>query len=115
MYRGHFEGFGSGELMGWVRKVDSSQPVRLRLEIDGAPAGEYLADSFRQDLKSAREGNGRCAFFINIPRQYLDDAVHSYKLMIADPEADLDFPAKIARFARHTRYVERRSDNNSFF
>lgn len=115
MYRGNFEGFGSGELMGWVRRKASDQPVHLRLEIDGAPAGEHVADWFRQDLKEAQEGDGCCAFFINIPREYLDDKVHTYKLTITDPDAGLVFPPKIARFSPQTRYVNRKRLHKGFF
>ena len=115
MYCGNFEGFGSGELMGWVRRKGSDQPVRLRLDIDGAAAGEHVADWFRQDLAEAREADGCCAFFINVPREYLDDQVHTYKLTIIDPNADLVFPAKVARFAPHTRYVKRNRSRSGLF
>jgi len=75
--RGMFDRIELGRVCGWaVRGDDPQQRVEVEVLADGALAARGLADAFRGDLLQAGIGDGRHAFWIELPAALFDGKPH---------------------------------------
>ncbi len=98
--RGKFDGIKHNHMVGWA--VDATgQPAEIMTMIDGECVGFSKADQYRQDLENAGIAEGRCAFRIAVPEQYIDGRPHKIELWVDNGEnrigQPLDFTAGTAR------------------
>lgn len=82
---GHFDRIDeAGWAAGWARKPGSSAPVSLLVKIDDVVIGEVLADQFRPDLVVLEGTGGNCAFWFDVPEEYLDGEPHEIDIYSSD-------------------------------
>lgn len=110
--RGRIESLAKDVLRGWA--WDPTRPAdRLRVQflIDGVPPTTVVADTLRQDLKSAGIGDGGHGVRLILPAALLDDATRTVVLQVVQGDGhivDLDRrPIAFARAAALTGRVER--------
>ena len=108
MYKGRFEGFGSGEVIGWVAKDGDAARILVQLYVDDKFVLEDNSDYFRKDLFEAGIGDGKYAFYLRVPNKYFDNKVHSYEVRVRD-EARTSLGRLVAEFKPGTPYQDRSS------
>lgn len=67
--RGWIDGIVGDAIHGWAHDP-GRPPVTVRIEVDGHPIGDILANTYRADVAAAGHGDGRCGFRImtgNLP------------------------------------------------
>ena len=66
-FRGVIDGVNrSGRLFGWCRREHSTDPVELTLFVDDNPVRNFVAGLLREDLRSAKIGEGRHGFLVDL-------------------------------------------------
>ena len=77
-----------------VRQGDPNERVRLRMFVDGQPAGDVLCDQPRDTLRMLGMPEQIGGFSFEIPETYLDGTTHSLSLLFDDggalPFKDID-------------------------
>lgn len=96
--RGALDGVEEGGwAAGWARDPDSADKLTMAIWIDGAFAGDVVADRFRDDLE--RDGSGDCAFWFGIPEAFHDGAEHA--IDARDPATGRSLPGAPQTFRLH--------------
>src|SRR5580658_8994187 len=84
-WRGHLDLVRRDLIAGWA--LDEARPecpVVLRILDNGMPLGEVCAEEYREDLKAAGIGAGRCAFSFNVPGGLAPETRHLIEVRRAD-------------------------------
>ncbi|OJV15890.1 MAG: hypothetical protein BGO21_30415 [Dyadobacter sp. 50-39] len=83
VYNGAFESADCNTLRGWA--WDKSHPnaaMTVELLADGAVVATTVANTYREDLKTAGTGTGNYGFSIPVPNNLKDAQAHSYSVRI---------------------------------
>jgi glycosyltransferase involved in cell wall biosynthesis len=87
---GSLDGSVYGTARGWAFDPENPErSVAVELSVDGKPFETIAANIFRDDLMNAGMGDGRHAFSITLPREYLDGKVHIVSAKIAGTDVAL--------------------------
>ena len=88
--RGGLDGIRGSHVFGWAAAENA--PERrfvVRLEIDGEPVEQMVADLFRQDLADAGYGDGRHAYRFSLPDRVRDGRLHQIGIILDDTSRHL--------------------------
>ncbi len=72
---GYLDSVRGGILRGWAYDDERDASPRLRVAVDGRELGEFVGTEFRDDLVSARVGDGRHGFIFALPRDGADAGI----------------------------------------
>jgi GT2 family glycosyltransferase len=85
LIEGFFDGIeDAGWVAGWVRPLSGNDTITLAVAIDGALVAEIWADQFRDDLLRPDGSGGSCAFWFDIPEEFLDGEPHEVDILVAE-------------------------------
>jgi hypothetical protein len=66
-YRGHLDAVAAGHAVGWCAAAEGNEKVTVELLADNIVVARAKADLFREDLRTARIGDGFHAFSLRLP------------------------------------------------
>jgi hypothetical protein len=79
-----------GAIDGWAHDVQHPEmPVLLEVVLDGLVVATALACDYRDDLRKAGKGQGRCAFFLTIEAPLRADLLDSLRVRRAGDGAEI--------------------------
>ena len=92
--RGVIDGVHENTVYGWARHTGSTRRVRIEIIHGDRLVDSIPADQYRQDLETAGEGDGHCAFAWVIPEKYRDGDSYSFLVQTEEgsPVGELQLP-----------------------
>jgi hypothetical protein len=80
----------AGLIRGWAHRTDGSKKsVAFAVVADGREVCTFVADAWRPDLASLRNGDGSCGFAHQLPSELLDGKPHQISLCLAGTSVSL--------------------------
>lgn len=77
MVEGHFDGVRDGVARGWARQISNPKTLSVEIRHNGKTIAKGMADQYREDLKKVNKHNGKCGFFIRLPRDLALDELEA--------------------------------------
>jgi hypothetical protein len=95
VYEGFHDGLNCHNLGGWAWDANRpNEPVKVEIYDGSNLLATTTADTFRQDLLTARIGNGLHGFNFALPNQLRDGKPHTIRVKIAGADKDLSLTSK---------------------
>lgn len=86
---GSIDSIDSRGVRGWAWDADSDSSCHLQILDGDTCLAEVKADNFREDLKNAGKGDGRCAFRFWFPSEIYDGKTHHIRVLVKDSPNEL--------------------------